>query len=542
MAETLGGRSRPSHRREATSTHEIEDYQRYALISVSDKTGVVDLARVLDRLGIKIISTGGTTNTLREDGLSVIPIEEITGNPESFDGRMKTISFPIEGGILFDRSNPSHVEQAKTLGIKPIDIVVTNLYPFERTVADPDVPLEDVIESIDVGGPTMVRAAAKNFKNVLVVVSPESYDRVAEALTNGTVDENLRRELAAKAFGHLAFYDSLVARFLNKEDFPEELTIPGRKSFDLRYGENPHQKAAVYFESNTNSPLARLQRLTGRELSYVNFTDIAAGLESVRIFNEPAAVVIKHNTPSGIALGEFAGEALRRAVIADPESAFGGVIVLNTPLDLAAAKIFVDFKKENGVLIDIVAAPGIDSDAMDFIRGIRKSTGIYTFGDIPDQRSNNKHKRFFDGGYVVQGWDDDIERSFDSWTVVSKAQPTEREFRQMRLAWKFISRIKSNTVIVVDRDLPMTRGIGSGQTSRVRSTKIALEQAGENVQGAILASDSFFPFDDSVKLAAQYEIAAIVEQGGSINDKASIDAANAVRIPLVFTGERKFWH
>lgn len=541
MAE-IQGRSRGQAKRETTLTPETERSQKYALISVSDKTGMVDFAKVLDGLGYRIISTDGTAGALKEGGLNIIPIEEITGNPESFDGRMKTISFQIEGGILFDRSNPSHVEQAQTLGVKPIDLVVSNLYPFERTVADPDVTLEYAIENIDVGGPTMVRAAAKNFKNVLVVVDPRDYDRVGQALETGNVDENLRQTLAAKAFGHLAFYDAQVARFLNKEEFSEEITIPGRKAFALRYGENPHQKAAVYLEPNTNSPLARLRRLTGRELSYVNFTDIAAGIESVRILDEIAAVVIKHNSPSGIALGEWAEDALRRAVAADPESAFGGVIVLNTPIDLDAAKTFAEFKEEDGVLIDIVAAPGIDSDARNFIRGIRKSTGIYTFGDIPNLRSNNRHVRFFDGGYVVQDWDDNLERSFDNWKVAGKIQPTESQLRQMRLAWKFLSRIKSNTVIVVDEYVPMTRGIGSGQTSRVRATKIALEQAGKNAQGAILASDSFFPFDDSVKLASQYKIGAIVEQGGSINDQASIDAANAARIPLVFTGERKFWH
>lgn len=542
MAETSGGRSRPAPTGETTPTHETENSARYALVSVSDKTGAVDFAKVLDRLGYRIISTGGTASVLTDSGLNVVPIQDITGNPEGFDGRMKTISFAVESGILYDRINPLHVEEARRLGVKPIDIVVNNLYPFERTISNLNVPFDEAIENIDVGGPTMVRAAAKNFKNVLVVVDPRDYNSVAEALASGTVNEELRRTLAAKAFSYLAFYDSQVARFLNKEDFRGEFTLPGRKALELRYGENPHQRAAVYVEPNTNSPMAKLQRLTGRELSYVNFTDIAAGLESVRIFQEPAAVVIKHNSPSGIALGVNPAESLARAVAADPESAFGGVIVLNQPLDLETAKTFADFKEENGVLIDIVAAPNITPEARDFIRNIRKSTGIYTFGEIPLVRSNNQQVRFFDGGFVVQEWDDDVERSFDNWKVAGDFEPTEEQLLQMRLGWKFVSRIRSNTVIVVDPSLPMTRGIGSGQTSRVRATRIALEQAGDHVRGAILVSDSFFPFDDSVKLARDFGIGAIVEQGGSINDKASIEAADKARIPIVFTGERKFWH
>lgn len=503
----------------------------YALLSVSDKSGIIPLAKSLNSLGFKIISTGGTARTLTDGGLKVIPIQDITGNPESFDGRMKTISFQIESGILFDRSNSSHIKQAKDLNIKPIDMVVCNLYPFEK---------KQTIENIDVGGPTMVRAAAKNFKNVLVVVDPKDYESVIHALETNFVNDKLRQKLAAKAFDHLSFYDSQIARHLRREQFPQEIAISGRKQLNLRYGENPHQKAVVYIEPNTNSPLKNLQKLTGRELSYVNFTDIAAGLESVKIFNTSAAVVIKHNSPSGIALGNSPDQALERAVATDPESAFGGVIVLNKPLDLKTAKTFASFREENGVLIDIVATPQITSDAKDFIKTVRKSTGIYTFGNIPKKRSNHTHLRFFDGGFVAQEWDDKI--NFDKWKVVTKRKPTKKQLKQMKLAWKFIGRIRSNSIIVVDKNLPMTRGIGSGQTSRVRATRIALEQGGKHTKGAILASDSFFPFDDSVKLAHKYGIGAIVQQGGSVNDKASITAANKARIPMIFTGERKFWH
>lgn len=516
--------------------------EKYALLSVWDKTGIVDFAKAISTMGFRIISSGGTAKVLSEAGIKVVPIQDITGNPESFNGRMKTISFQIESGILYDRANPKHVEEAKELNVKNIELVVCNLYPFEKTTANPEIELSDAIESIDVGGPTMVRAAAKNFESVLVVVDPKDYQKVIDTLRKSFDDQNLKQALAAKAFNHLSFYDSQIAKFLSHEQFPEELALPGRKLLTLRYGENPHQKATAYFEPNNNSPLASLQRQTGRELSYVNFTDIAAGLESVRMFKKPAAVVIKHNSPSGVALGKSSAEALSRAVAADPESAFGGIVVLNKPLDLQAAKTFAEFKEENGVLIDIVAVPSIDADAKDFIATIRKSTGIYTFGEIPAKRSNPNHLRFFDGGFVMQDWDDTQDVNFKNWKIVTKKKPTAKQLEQMRIAWKFIARIKSNTIIVVDKDLPMTRGIGCGQTSRVRSCKIALEQAGKFANAGVLASDAFFPFDDSVKLAAKAGIAAIVQPGGSINDKLSIEATDKAGIAMVVTGERKFWH
>lgn len=514
---------------------------KYALLSVFDKAGIVELAKALTQLGIKIISTGGTAKTLTEAGIKVIPIQDITGNPESFDGRMKTISFQIESGILYDRKNSKHVKEAKNLNIKDISVVVCNLYPFEKTVQDPKVKLDSAIESIDVGGPTMIRAAAKNFQNVLVLVDPSDYSSSVELLEKPEVPLEVSKSLAAKAFHHLSFYDAQIARFLSSEQFPAEETLPGRLDLTLRYGENPHQKSSVYFEPNTNSPLKNLEKLTGRELSYVNFTDIAAGLECVRVFDIPAAVVIKHNSPCGIALGGTIDEALKRAVAADPTSAFGGVIVLNKPLDLTTAKTFAGFKEANGVLIDIVAAPSVSSEAEDYIKTIRKTTGIYTFGKIPKTRSNNNHIKYFDGGYVVQDWDTDGGNDKE-WKVVTKKKPTKGQLDQMKIAWKFIGRIKSNTIIIMDKKLPMTRGIGSGQTSRIRSAMIALDQAGKLAAGSVLASDSFFPFDDTVKLAAKHGITAIIQQGGSINDKLSIDAADKAGIVMVLTGERKFWH
>ncbi len=516
--------------------------RQYALISVFDKTGIVELAKTLHALGYRMISTGGTAKVLTENKIPVVSIQNITGNPESFDGRMKTISFQVESGILFDRKNRKHVQEAKDLGIKPIDIVICNLYPFEQTITKPKITQDEAIENIDVGGPTMVRAAAKNFKHVLVVVDPTDYHSITDAIRKKQDTLSFRQKLAAKAFAYLSFYDAQIAQYFGREPFPNEISLPLRKALSLRYGENPHQKAAVYFYPNTNSPLQHLQKAWGRDLSHVNITDINAGLESVRLFEEPCAVIIKHNCPCGIALGKTIAEALQRAILADPESAFGGIIVLNKPMDIHAAKEIEKFKDEKKANIDIVAVPKIAKNALDFLRKVRKSMGIYTFARIPKKSNDRRNIKWIDGGLVLQTPDDTIEQSFKEWKVVTKRIPTKQQLLQMRIAWKFISRIKSNAIIVVDKTLPMTRGIGTGQTSRVRSTKIALSQAGVFTKNGILASDSFFPFDDSVQLAADAGISAIIQQGGSINDKLSIEAAEKAGISMVFTYRRAFWH
>jgi len=516
--------------------------EKYALISVYDKTGISEFAKKLHSIGYEIISTGGTSKVLKENDIPFVPIQEITGNPESFDGRMKTISFQIESGILYDRKNPSHVKQAKNLGIKNIDVVVCNLYPFEKTISNKNVKLPDAVENIDVGGPTMVRAAAKNFKNVLVVVDSKDYNDVSNLLTKKEIDMQFRQKLAAKAFSHLSFYDSQIARYLNKENFPSLLTLPGRKLVDLRYGENPHQKAALYLGPNTSSPLSKLMRHAGRELSLINVTDINAGIESVQFFKEPAAVILKHNTPCGIALGKNAAEALDRAIEADPESAFGGVIVLNKKMNLKTAQVITKFKDERKSNIDIVAIPEIDKNAEELLKKLRKTLGIYTFGDFSEKDLSDMNLKPIQGGFILQDADLDIEKSFNDWEIVTKIKPTIQQLEQMKIAWKFITRIPSNSIIVVDKTTPMTRGIGTRQTSRIRAAKIALEQAKGFTNKAILASDSFFPFDDTVRLATRHGIGVIIEQGDSINDKASIAAADEAGIPMVFTHRRAFWH
>lgn len=514
----------------------------YALLSAFDKTGIADFAASLISLGYSVISTGGTAKKLDEENIPYIPIQNITGNPESFDGRMKTISFQIEGGLLYDRTNTKHVKEAKQLNIGQIDVVACNLYPFEQTVAKKNTSHKLIIDRIDVGGPTMIRAAAKN--GLFVATDPSDYEQIIAVMKSKKNATSLICALQAKAFAHLSFYDSQIASYFQKKTgalFPHELTIPARKVLSLRYGENPHQQASVYLEPNTNSPFQNLKKHWGRDLSLINITDIQAGLSSVRMFKEPAAVVIKHNSPSGIALGHSAAQALSRAIEADPESAFGGIIILNTKLDMKAAKIIGAFKDARRGNIDITAAPAIDPDALKYLCSIRKSMGIYTFGAIPHTPDPWDIKSI-DGGFVLQTADTGIDRSFAKWQVVSKKKPTQTQLKQMLVGWKFATRIRSNTILIMDKSRPMTRGIGSGQTSRVRSARIALEQAGSHAKGAVLVSDSFFPFPDNVELAVKHGIAAIVQQGGSVNDQKSVDAANRAGIPMVVTGRRAFWH
>lgn len=511
---------------------------KYALISVFDKTKIVEIAKTIKTAGYKIISTGGTAKTLKENGIEIIAPMKITKDPECFDGRMKTISFELEGGILYDRKNRKHVKEAKKFNVPEIEIVVCNLYPFEETIKNKKSTMDQAIESIDVGGPAMIRSGAKNFKNVLIVTDPSDYGKICRAIEKNNITEKLKRRLAAKAFYHLSFYDSQIAKFLNKEEiFPNEIVIAGRKLINLRYGENPHQKGAVYTEPHSTSPFSNLKQLAGRGLSLTNITDINAGLESVRSFREPAAAVIKHNSPCGLAIGATSEEALARAIESDPESAFGGVIVLNKKIDINCAKLIEKFKKDGRGNFDIIAGPSIDKKSIKFIKNIRQSLGIYTFGKI--KKNTGTNYKWIDGGFAIQTSDNEYK---NNWKVVTKKSPNKSQVKQMELAWKFIKKIKSNTILVMDKELPMTRGIGAGQTSRVKSTKIALSQAGKLSEGAVLASDSFFPFTDSIKLAAKYKIGAIIQQGGSVGDSKVIEEANRLGIPMIFTGKRAFWH
>lgn len=539
----------------------------YALLSVSEKRGIVNFAKELKALGYSLISTGGTAKLLKESKIEVTPIEEITGNPEMLDGRIKTISMQVEGSLLTDWTNPKHVEQAKEFGLINISVVACNLYPFEQ---------KNEVENIDVGGPTMLRSSAKNYINVLPVCDPDDYEKVIEYLKRGHSEppirvegklreesmgvetdpstslrmtkDNFRTELAAKTFEHLSFYDSQIAKYFRvkgegeRVKYPDELTIPGRKVKELRYGENPHQSASLYLTPNANSPFENIQHIAGRELSMMNVTDINAGLEAVRIFDEPAAVVIKHNTPCGIALGFTPAEALQRAIDADPESAFGGVVVMNKAFDKEAAEIVTSFKDERKGLFDIVAAPGIEEDAQEVLKSVRKTMGVYVLNGISKPKKEDMVIKEIIGGFTYQSADFDTTSGDEKWEVVTKKKPTKEQMEQMRIAWRFIRRMRSNTVVIMDLKLPQTTGIGTGQTSRYRAAIMAIDLAREKAEGAVLASDAFFPFDDVVTLAAKNKIGAIVQSGGSINDKASIEAADKAGIPMVFTNERTFWH
>jgi len=515
--------------------------KKYALLSVYDKSDIVPFAKKLIQLGFTIISSGGTAQTLTKHTIPVTPVEKITGNPESFDGRMKTISFQIESGILYDRTKPKHTQDAQELEIPQIDIVVCNFYPFDRVV-DQSTNESKAVEQIDVGGPTMMRAAAKNYKHVYAVFDPADYDRVIVEIAGGSSNGAYRRELAAKTFSYLSWYDAHIAGYLHGDEFPEYYPLNGRKVADLRYGDNPHQKAAWYLSPYTKSTLKALTKLSGRDLSVTNLTDINAGIESSRLFLEPCAVVIKHNTPCGIAVGKTPAESLARAIEADPVSAFGRVIVMNKPMDLETAQLVKKFKQENGSHLDIIAAPDLTKTAVKQLAEVRKTTGIYTFGDLPKKDTIRHQIRWIDGGYAIQTVDNAADIDTKEWKVATKKKPTKAQMKQLIMAWKCIARVKSNSILVVDKTVPMTRGIGTGQTSRIGAAKIALEQAGSYAIGAIMASDAFFPFSDTVELAARYQIAAIVQPGGSLRDKDSIDAANKAGIVMMFTGRRVFWH
>ena len=516
-----------------------------AILSVFDKTGLVDFAQGLASLNVELFSTGGTKRALEQGSVVVRGIEELTGFPEMLDGRVKTLHPAVHGGILARRDLPDHMAQLQQHHLGTIDLVAVNLYPFVETISRPGVALDEALENIDIGGPTLLRAAAKNFPSVLVVSDPGDYEAVLAALRQGTVDQTVRRRLAAKAFQHVAYYDTVVAQYLRdpEELFPKELTFAYRRQQPLRYGENPHQQGALYQEPLVSfSSLVLGEQKLGQQPSLCNFYDLSAALETVREFlDQPAAVVIKHATPSGFALGSTLAQALEKAIHADATSAFGGIIGLNLPMDVETAKVVAAFKDAEASNIDAIVAPGAEEEAVAILRQTRRRMILYTvpqLGSLPQEIRNVKQ---VPGGMLVQQAN---LRPIDTatWQTVSKVAPTPEQLRGMRDAWVLLRHIRSNTILVWDSNEKVTLGIGSGQTSRVGSAKLALEQAGARAKGAILASDSFFPFQDSVELAAQYGIAAIVQQGGSINDKLSIEAADAAGIAMVLTGERAFWH
>ncbi|WP_420768507.1 bifunctional phosphoribosylaminoimidazolecarboxamide formyltransferase/IMP cyclohydrolase [Parageobacillus thermoglucosidasius] len=507
-----------------------------ALLSVSNKEGIVSLAKQLVELGVEIISTGGTKRTLEEAGVPVIGISDVTGFPEILDGRVKTLHPIIHGGLLAIRDNERHQNELREHHITPIDLVVVNLYPFQQTIAKSDVTFAEAIENIDIGGPTMLRAAAKNHQYVTVVVDPADYDAVVQELKeHGDVSAEMKLKLAAKVFRHTAAYDAMIAEYLtNKtgEEYPESFTITFEKKQSLRYGENPHQTAAFYQKPLGSSfSIAKAAQLHGKELSYNNINDANAALQLVKEFAEPAAVAVKHMNPCGVGIGATIYEAFTKAYEADPTSIFGGIIALNREVDKDTAE------KMHEIFLEIVIAPSFSSEALDILRQ-KKNIRLLTV-DFTAPATNEKLLVSVQGGLLVQ--EADMRTLSDGEIkVVTKREPTEQEWESLQFAWKVVKHVKSNAIVLAKDG--MTIGVGAGQMNRVGAAKIAIEQAGEKAKGAVLASDAFFPMDDTVEAAAKAGITAIIQPGGSIRDADSIKKADEYGIAMVFTGIRHFKH
>jgi phosphoribosylaminoimidazolecarboxamide formyltransferase/IMP cyclohydrolase len=509
---------------------------KQALISVSDKTGIVDFARKLHDLGVRIISTGGTMKALADAGIPVIYISDITQFPEMMDGRVKTLHPFIHGGILAVRDNASHQQAMAEHGISGIDLVVVNLYPFRQTIAKADVTLAEAVENIDIGGPAMIRSAAKNFRFVGVVVNPTRYDQVlAEISEQGELADTTRMTLAREAYSHTAAYDACITEYLagqlGEGSFPVTIHPVYEKIQDLRYGENPHQTAAFYKEQFATTGIASAKQLHGKELSFNNIVDIEAAYGIVSDFTKPAAAIIKHTNPCGTGTGSSLVEAYQKALASDPVSAYGGIIAVNRSVDQATAAAI------SPTFMEAVIAPAFDDEALAILtkkKNLRLLTApLFT---AANQAFDMKQ---VSGGLLVQQADRQMENCAVMTVVTAKA-PTEAEWEQLLFAWKVVKHVKSNAIVVAGNS--QTYGVGAGQMNRVGSVDIALKQAGEKSRGAVLSSDAFFPFRDSIDTAAQAGIAAIIQPGGSIRDQECIDAANEQGLVMVFTGVRHFKH
>ncbi|RLQ90670.1 bifunctional phosphoribosylaminoimidazolecarboxamide formyltransferase/IMP cyclohydrolase [Falsibacillus albus] len=509
--------------------------KKRALISVSDKSGIIEFAEQLIELDFEILSTGGTKKVLEENGVPVIGVDDVTGFPEILDGRVKTLHPNIHGGLLAKVSNLEHKAQIDSQNIRPIDLVCVNLYPFQQTVAKPNVAFEDAIENIDIGGPSMLRSAAKNFESVTVIVDALDYDKVLAELKQGGTTLETRQKLSAKVFRHTASYDAYIAEYMTKqagEDLPERVTYTYELKQPLRYGENPHQKAAFYENPLGSSfSIAKARQLHGKELSYNNIHDADAALQIVKEFTEPAAVAVKHMNPCGVGVGQTIEDAFSKAFAADPVSIFGGIVAFNRAVDAATAK------RLHEIFLEIVIAPAFSDEAVEILTG-KKNIRLLT---IPFDHSIEGEKMLtsVEGGLLIQ--DQDAYSLVDAEVkVATDREPTEEEMAALKLAWKVVKHVKSNAIVVADKD--MTLGVGAGQMNRVGAAKIALEQAGEKAKGAVLASDAFFPMDDTVEAAAKAGITAIIQPGGSIRDEDSIKKANEYGIAMVMTGVRHFKH
>lgn len=515
-----------------------------ALISVSDKRGVLEFARELARYDIEILSTGGTAGMLRDAGLTVKDVSEFTGFPEMLDGRVKTLHPKIHGGLLGMRSNPEHAAQMKEHGIENIDLVVVNLYPFEATVAREGCTLEDAIENIDIGGPTMLRSAAKNWPDVTVITDPADYDRVLAEMkaTGGTVSRETNFGLAVKVYQRTAAYDAAISNWLGRRtgpevaEFPDTFTVQFKKTQELRYGENPHQKAAFYVEAGTDeASTATAVQLQGKELSYNNIADTDAALECVKQFTDaPACVIVKHANPCGAAVGDSLLSAYDRAYKTDPESAFGGIIAFNRELDAATAAAIAERQ-----FVEVIIAPSVSAEASAVVAA-KKNVRLLSCGPLPASSLPRLDMKRVTGGLLLQDADLELYREL---RVVTKRCPTDSEMEDLLFAWRVAKFVKSNAIVYA-RDR-MTVGIGAGQMSRVNSARIAAikaEHAGLEVRGAVMASDAFFPFRDGIDNAAAVGITAVIQPGGSMRDAEVIAAADGHGMAMVFTGMRHFRH
>jgi phosphoribosylaminoimidazolecarboxamide formyltransferase / IMP cyclohydrolase len=520
---------------------------RRALISVSDKTDLISFVKGLAAFGVEIISTGGTRRELDTAGISVLDVSDVTGFPEMLDGRVKTLHPAVHGGLLHRRDVPEHLAQITAHGISPIDLLVVNLYPFEKVSADPKSSLDEVIENIDIGGPAMIRSAAKNHSHVAVLVDPSQYRPFLAELQRhrGAIASDFLRDLAFAAFERTAEYDRRIADTLQKRTrgetlFPPAITLSYRKGEELRYGENPHQQAAFYLDSSADGPsILHAKKLHGKELSYNNLLDLDAALSIVLEFDRPAVSVIKHNNPCGSAVADQLVAAFRAAWDGDPTSAFGSVLGINRTVDAETAGALI----EPGRFVEAIVAPDFDAEAIRLLTTVptwKANVRLLAFGPLPSRDSSpSLEYRPIAGGLLVQTRytrHDDLSAA----KVVTALSPTESQRRDLAFAWALVRHVRSNAIVLAASESAV--GVGAGQMSRVDACRIAIEKAGERARGAVLASDAFFPFRDNVDLAAKAGITAIVQPGGSKRDTESIEACNEHGIAMLFTGERRFKH
>ena len=503
-----------------------------AILSVYDKAGLEGFARGLVELGFEIYSTGGTRRALESAGVEVHSVSELTGFPEIMGGRVKTLHPGVHAGILANRAEPSHMEALAEQGLEAIDLVAVNLYPFEATVARPGVTVEEAIENIDIGGPTMIRAAAKNHASVVVVVDPADYSAVLESLRAGEVAEPIRRRLAAGAFAHTAAYDSAIAEYTRDleetEAWPRQYSVAGTKAQDLRYGENPHQAAALYRRGVNRGGVAGARQLQGIELSYNNIVDVDAAWDLVQDLPAPSAAIIKHTNPSGAATGETLADAYQRAYECDPQSAFGGIVALNQEVDEETAH------RVASIFVEAVVAPGYTEAAAEVFNAKKKLRVLEIQPAAP-----NIAIKVVSGGFLVQTHDAASLRRSDMRSVGVRT-PTDAEWEQLLLAWKVVRHVKSNAIVLASDGAAV--GVGAGQMSRVESVQLAVQRAGDAARGSVLASDAFFPMPDGVEAAAEAGVTAIIQPGGSIKDEGVLAVADAHGMAMIYTGRRHFRH